>query len=334
MEGLPQSYVIQQLYSYCKRPVYKKFQGNYNAECCICNEGDSAGKKRRLFYFPQERYFYCFNCSKSWKEINWLQEVTKKTIYALLQEASNYEGSIVTNTVSSEKPLQKEIPSIPEDSIDLLDSRQCQYYANTSSSKVLQDALDVCKERRLFTAVNKPKTFYISLQDKVHKNRLIIPFYSTDNKIECYQSRSLYKDQQPKYLTKFGEKTLYGENNIKADIPYIFLFEGPIDSMFVQNGVAMAGTSLTERQEAFLKKHFDKEVIYVYDNDKDNKQMDKRIKRTINEKKRVFIWPKEFSKFKDINEMCTKLQLDEVPWKLFVQNSYKGLEAITRKALK
>jgi predicted Fe-S protein YdhL (DUF1289 family) len=337
VEGIPQSYIIQQIYAYCKRPVYKKYQGNYNAECCICHEGESSGKKRRLFYFPQEKYFYCFNCNRSWKEINWLQEVTKKTYHEILREVEVSSSQVTDlelklDTVSTNAPLT--LSTLPDDSIDICDNIQCDFYKDTDVYNLIQVAKKYCKDRRLFTAVNRPKSFYVTNTDKIHKNRLIIPFYAHDNKIECYQSRSLFDEQIPKYLTKYGEKCLYGENNIDEKIPYIFIFEGPIDAMFVKNGVGMGGASMTEKQENALNKCFGQEHIFVYDNDKDNKQMNKRIKRVIDNNNKVFIWPKEFRKYKDINEICTSLQLDEFPWKYIVQNSFSGIEAVTRKALK
>ena len=188
MEGLPQDYVIQKLYSFCKRPVYKKFQGTYNAECCICHEGSSAGSKRRLFYFPSERYFYCFNCSRSWSELNWIQEVTGKNYHEVLKDSKAFDGAVNLVTMLSAVEDKKEytISSIPEDSVDLTDSKQCDYYKGTTQYRLLQRALDYCIKRKLFTAVNRPNSFYISFNDYVHKNRLIIPFYSDSTCISTY----------------------------------------------------------------------------------------------------------------------------------------------------
>ena len=335
MEGLPQDYVIQNLYSYCKRPIYKKYQRSYNAECCICHEGSSAGRKRRLFYFTGDRYFYCFNCGKSWNEINWIHEVSGKSYHEILRDTQNFTCSIELSAklVKNSEPVKElVVPTIPDDSINITDINQCEFYKdNEKQYAYIKHVRQYCEDRRLFTAVNRPKAFYVSFGDKVHKKRLIIPFYSELGKIDSYQSRTLDGDTYPKYLTKFGEKGLYGENNITNDIPYIFVFEGPIDAMFVKNAVAVGGSSTTEKQEAFLKKCVDKEIIYVYDNDKDNKEMKKKIKNLIKDNKKIFIWPKEFRKYKDINELCCSLCLDELPYKFIVQNSYSGVEALMKQ---
>lgn len=331
MEGLPQDYVIQALYSYCKRPVYKKYQRVYNAECCVCGEGSSAGRKRRLFYFPDDRYFYCFNCSRSWSELNWIHEVSKKPIHEILKETKSFIPSSETKVkVQKQNEAVKhiEIPSIPDDAIDICDPKQVEFYKD---DKFIKKVIEYCKTRRLFTAVNKPKSLYVSFKDKVHKNRLIIPFYGESGKIECYQSRTLDGDTYPKYLTKYGEKNLYGENNIDNSIPYVFIFEGPIDAMFVRNAVAVGGSSTTNKQEAFIKKCVDKEIIYVYDNDKNNKEMSKKIKNLIKQNKKLFVWPKEFKRFKDVNEVCCSLYLDELPYRFIIQNSFSGVEALMKQ---
>jgi len=331
VEGLPQDYVIQALYSHCKRPVYKKYQRVYNAECCVCGEGHSAGRKRRLFYFPDDRYFYCFNCSRSWSELNWIHEISKKPVYEILKETKTFHSSkeIQTKIAKQNEAVKAvDVPALPDDAIDIFDSNQVVFH---KEEKLVKNSVQYAQKRRLFTAVNRPKSLYVSLRDKVHKNRLIIPFYGESGKVESYQSRSLDGDVYPKYLTKYGEKSLYGENNIDNDIPYIFIFEGPIDAMFVKNAVAVGGSSMTDKQESFIKKCVDKEIIYVYDNDKNNKEMSKKIKNLIKQNKKLFVWPKEFKKFKDVNEICCNLHLDELPYKFIVQNSYSGVEALMKQ---
>jgi len=171
------------------------------------------------------------------------------------------------------------------------------------------------------------------LDDRVHKNRLVVPFYGDNSKVICYQTRALTQNQFPKYLTKFGEKELFGLPNIVSSIPYVFIFEGPIDSMFVKNGIAMASLAPTENQIHQLNNLIGYQQIYVFDNDKNNKQTASKIEKYIKEGKQIFIWPKEFNKFKDFNEICCSLDLDEISWKFVLKNSAKGPEALIKQKL-
>jgi len=330
---LNQEFLIETFYSFCKRPLHKKYQNVFNAECPVCKEGKSTGRSRRLFYFPHKQYFYCHNCVTSWRPFEWIKEVTGWTFPEIVKKNNEKEGipqvkKLVSPVVQA--PTLVEIPDLPENSIDLMDDKQIDYFKN---NKFVKLALDYCNKRRLFTAINSCKRFYLSLEDKVHKNRLVLPFISSNNKINCYQTRALTENQFPKYLTKFGEKELFGVNNIVCEIPYVFIFEGPIDSMFVKNGLAMASLAPTEHQLQQLSNLIGYEQIWVFDNDKNNKQTTKKITKYIKEGKKIFIWPKEFAKFKDFNEICCSLELDEIPWKFVVKNSASGQEAMLKQKL-
>lgn len=332
---LPLDYVIQNIYTYCKRPQYRKNEGIYNAECCVCKEGASSGTKRRLFYFPSERYFYCFNCAKSWSELNWLTSVTGLQTTEILKETSNFVTSI--NVESKEYTSQtvalKDTPFIPPDSIDIFDKTQCAYFKDKKENVIITQAVEYSKQRKLATAINRPKSLFVSPSDYVHSNRLIIPFYGESGKIETYQSRSLRNSDYPKYLTKYGEKCFFGESNIDSCIPYLFIVEGPIDAMFIQNGLGIGGAKVTERQEQFLQKHFDKTIVYIYDNDADNAEMQKTIHKSIKQGKSLFIWPKELKRFKDLNEVCCQLDINSVSTDFIIKNTFTGVEATVKYKL-
>jgi hypothetical protein len=300
----------------------------YNAECPVCKEGKSSGRSRRLFYFPSKQYFFCHNCSKSWQPFEWVKEVTSLTVPEILKRNREKSGEI---TIYKKPELIKQvvINDLPEDSIDLTDPTQVEFYKDNKFVKI---ALQYIESRKLLTAINTCKKFYISLTDKIHKNRLVIPFIN-DNKTVCYQTRALTQNQFPKYLTKFGEKELFGLSNIDSSIPYVFVFEGPIDSMFIKNGVALAALSPTEKQAQQLSNLIGYQQIYVIDNDKNNKQTSRKVDKFIKEGKTVFVWPKDLIRFKDFNEICTELELNEISWKFVVSNSFKGQQALLKRRL-
>ena len=331
---LSQEFLIETFYSYCKRPLHKKYQNVFNAECPVCKEGKSAGRSRRLFYFPHKGYLFCHNCSKSWRPFEWVREVTALSVPEILKRNKEKSGEQY-QTIQKYNNITVEtdgfvIPDLPENSIDLTDPTQTEFYKD---NKFVKLALEYCSSRRLLTAANSCNKFYISLEDKVHKNRLVIPFYGNNNQIICYQTRALTSNQFPKYLTKFGEKELFGLNNIDASVPFVFVFEGPIDSMFVKNGVAMASLAPTEKQLQQLSNLIGFELIFIFDNDKNNKQTAKKIEKYIKDKRKIFIWPKEFSRFKDFNEICCSLELDEIQWKFIVKNTAVGPEALIKQKL-
>jgi len=90
----------------------------------------------------------------------------------------------------------------------------------------------------------------------------------------------------------------------------------------------MAGLDLTTEQLKEIEKFMGMEIIYVYDNDEDNEEVKEKIRKQIKKGKKIFIMPEEFKKFKDINQICTSLKLDEFPWKFIVENTRQGTRAL------
>jgi hypothetical protein len=78
----------------------------------------------------------------------------------------------------------------------------------------------------------------------------------------------------------------------------IYVFEGPIDSMFIPNAIAVASSAL-EYASGFIDKS---KLVLVFDNEPRNKEILKLIDHAIDNHFNVVIWP-EMIKEKDINEM-------------------------------
>lgn len=332
---LPQEYIVQKFYQYVGYPKYKKLSRTYEGCCPICREGKSWGKKRRCYYIIDDNIICCHNCGWYSSPLNWIQQVSGQDKIDILNEAQKFD--IVPLDILTEK--DKEIPkpkkpTLPADSINLFDRIQVEFYKD---NKIVCDALALIKTRRLDTAINKPDSLWLSLSDKVHKNRIIIPFYNDTNEIIFYQSRAIYQKDthtRPKYLGKInGERSLFNLNKIQPDLDYIFIFEGPIDACFVKNGIAVAGIQEHSykhftplQQEQLLGYKFYKK-IWVLDSQWQDKASKHKTKKLLDDGETVFIWPEELGKkVKDINEVCAKTQRDFIDPNFFIKNSYSGLK--------
>jgi hypothetical protein len=326
---LPTQYIVEKIYSYCKRPTYNKMSNAYNFECFLCNEGKSTGRKKRGFYFVDKKLFYCHNCNSSLNPIEWIKEVTGLTYDEILKEASEFDESIsdIIKRKENIKIKKAKTDSLPFDSINLFDKLQVVYHRE---DQVVIDCLNYIQQRRLDKAINRPRTFYTTLNDRVHKNRLCIPFINKDGKITFYQTRAIYKkDEKPaKYLSKVGgDKSVFGINNIDVNIEYLFIFEGPIDAMFIKNGLAIGGINMTEIQENELKPYMLHKKIWIMDNPFKDEAGRSKIEKLIERGETVFIPPREFREFKDLNELCVAHSIDHIGMGYIVKNSYSGLKA-------
>jgi len=327
---LPTEYVIQKFYQFAGYPKYKKGSNIYNGGCNQCKEGTSWGKKRRLFYIPEKDLIYCHNCNKTWNPINWIMESSGLTFHQIITESKEYNFN--NFEIKETTFIRPESETLPVDSINLFDQQQINYFIK---NKIVTDARIFINNRRLNTAINKPKALYISLKDYIHKNRLIIPYYDYKGKIIWYQTRAIYKNDEvdkPKYMSKLNStKSVFGIDKINEQLDYIFIFEGPIDSMFVKNGVAMGGICMSEHQEQQMNRYRLYQKIWVLDNQiKENINVKDQIIKLLESGNRVFFWPEKFNKIKDINELCVKVRKDSINPEFFIENSYEGSAGLAK----
>jgi len=277
----------------------------------------------------------CHNCGWFSKPLKWIQEVSGMTFTEITEELKSYD--ILPVDIGREELTLKQKTSnetLPLDCINLFDSNQLAYY---SDNKIVNEALKVIRARKLDTAINRPDSLWLSLTDKLQKNRIVIPFYDDQGDIPFYQTRAIFKSDTgiPKYLGKMnGEKSLFNLNKISTDLDYIFIFEGPIDAFFVRNGTAVAGiqeksnntfSTLQKEQLSKFKLH---KHIWVLDNQWLDTASRNKTKKLIDSNETVFIWPEKISKvYKDFNELCVSTNLNEISPGFIVKNSHEGLKA-------
>jgi len=329
---VPEQYVIENFYRCVSHPSYNKYTNTYNGSCPFCKEGKSFGKKTRFFYIPEKELAFCHNCGYSKKTFNFLLDLTEKPFNEIINEIKKLDNTVVP--VIKEEIVEKvHTPSLPDDCINLSDENQLKFH---NSNAVVSICLNLLKKRRLNTAINRPKTFYLSLTDKVHKNRLVLPFYDVNGDIIHYQTRTLLPADdkfKPKYLSKVkSEKSLYGVHNIDPNLEYVFIFEGPIDSYFIKNGLAVCGiaedssrtfTPLQQKQIGQLASY---KKIWCLDNQWNDNASLKKSSILLDNGETVFIWPEELKDIKDVNEYCISKGLDSINPEMVLKNAYSGLK--------
>jgi hypothetical protein len=153
--------------------------------------------------------------------------------------------------------------------------------------------------------------------------RLLIPFRDEKGDIFAYQGRA-FGVEIPKYITiklDDGEK-VFGLDRLNKN-KTVYVVEGPIDSMFLDNAVATADADLT-------KAEFDDSIL-VFDNEPRNREICRRIDKAINAGRKVCLWP-ESNPFKDINDMILGGYTAQNITTQINQNVFSGLEAKARFA--
>jgi len=336
---LPEEYIVEKFYTYGYQPKRNKYNKTYQCGCPICREGASLGVKRRCFYIPKNNNIFCHNCGWSSTPFRWILKVSGLTYIDLIEEVKKFDSTNYTELKDVEIEKTYVAPTLPDDAINLFDKTQVKFYKD---NKVVVECLKLIKERRLHKAINKPKALFVSLKDKTHKNRLIIPFYNEKSEVVFYQSRTVLQsdnDNKSKYTSKIGsDKSLYGINNVIEDLNYVFLFEGPINAMFSKNGLAVAGISkgdhlFTETQQQQLTRFQFYTRIWVLDSQWIDNTSLVKTEKLLDKGETVFIWPAKYGKkLKDFNDIVMKYSLNEITPEFIIENSFTGLMGMVKLA--
>jgi hypothetical protein len=341
MIDIPREYTVYKFFQYGIESKYNKFNDSYQCGCPICREGKSAGRKQRCYFIPSKNNVYCHNCGWSSNPLNWIKEVSGYNFNTIIEELKNFDIDI-ENYIERDVIKQDTIitPDLPKDCINLFDSTQLEFFKD---HKVVQKTVDLIQKRKLETAINRPKALFLSLNDPIHKNRLVIPFYENGETV-FYQSRTiLYNDNKSKYISKINSaKSLYGFDNIDPSLDNVFIFEGPINSFFTKNGIAVAGIQEKSQQSFTLKQleqlaslvHYKK--IWVLDSQWIDNASRSKSKILADQNETIFIWPEKIGrKYKDFNDLAMKFNINEISAKFITDNSYRGIGAkIALEAIK
>ena len=329
---IPVDYTVEKFYEFNGGVKYSRYLNNYQGSCYICKEGLSWLKKKRCYYLVEKNYICCHNCGWKGSSTDWLIEITGKTFKELLIDSKEYD-KLPSSFKKEEVQRRVNDEILPKDSINLLDRKQVEFYVKEQS---VVDALKLICKRRLFHAINRPKSLLLSLTDFVHKNRLVIPFYNRNKEIIFYQTRAIYPDDtKPKYLGKVNSpKSLYGIDSIDSNSDNILIFEGPINSFFMKNSVAVCGIQenshehLTALQTEQLRAFPLHKRVWVLDSQWIDRASHTKTGTLIEQGEQVFIWPRESGeKYKDFNDIAVDQKKNEINIDFVLSNTSSGLKA-------
>ena len=286
----------------------------YNFRCPICGDSQKNKSKARGYLYSAKTSvnYKCHNCGASFSLNNFLKtmDVTLHKSYCLEKFKEGKTGRTFTTNEPKfvfEKPKFAQRIVLPlcsevEVGRTYLQNRKIDptkfYYAENFDEFV-----------RTFQGLDYG---YMGKEP-----RIIIPLYY-DKDLIGFQGRSL-NSKSIKYITvmlKEDAPKIYGLDNIERN-SRVYITEGPFDSTFIRNSIAMCGADLDISNWGISN------PVWVYDNEPRNREILNRISKTIASGDSIVIWPSHI-KEKDINDMV--LAGHDVQ-SLIELNTYSGLEA-------
>ena len=313
-------------------PLFKQKKDNlYTFRCTYCGDSKKSKIKTRGFLYVKDNSFFfrCFNCSESHTFSNFLKTIDpnlhKKYILERYSNGenknSNYKQPVKKDLYLDSKPkFTKKVIKIP--SIEELPKNHfCRNYVE-NVRLIPQEYFKILYFAKDFN------DFVEKMVPGKYKNlgnspKLIIPFFDKNGKLFAFQARSLF-GENPKYITlkiDDNEPKIYGLERVDLT-KKIYVVEGPLDSLFLRNAIAAAGSDLPTSINP-------ENCVFIFDNEARSREITNKMNQIINKKYSIYIPPANLKQYgKDINAI---IQFgwygSEEVQRVIDNNTYKGLEA-------
>jgi len=296
--------------------------GVYTFRCPYCGDSEKYKNKTRGYFFAKKSglVFKCHNCGVGRSFANFLKDnandLHDEYVMERYKQGLTGKGRNVADPdFKFKKPKfvksQTDLPTIESLNSD-----------HPAKGYLLGRGIPESKFSDLYYAekfcqwTNDQKPTFKNVK-KDHP-RIIIPFIDKDGKWFGYQGRSLDVNDKMRYITIMLDEDhpkIYGLNKID-DTKTVFITEGPFDSLFIANSVAMCGADVDVSSYSW-------DCVYIFDNEPRNIQICDRISNTIDRGDKVVIWNSNIQ-LKDLNDMV----LAGHDIRNLVESSiYQGLEA-------
>ena len=302
----------------------KKSDYLYNFRCPHCGDSQKSKLKARGYMYRKKNdmFFKCHNCGMGQNLANFLKFIDPKVHdrYILERYKNSAPATEAPKFKYDFKPkLENDYLSDLTSFADLKDDHPAkQYIIKRLIPKQYFDKLFLCNKFYEWAHKIAPRKYNKSKYDHP---RLVIPFYDEQGKVFAYQGRAFGKET-PKYVTiKLDEnkQKIYGLERINF-AQHLFVVEGPIDSLFLDNAIALAGADAVVNIQQ-------KQCTMIFDNEPRNKQIIDRMKKVVDKKFNLVVWPKSL-KYKDINDMIISGMSSAKIQTIISNNTYCGLEAL------
>lgn len=306
--------------------------------CPICGDMSKGKQKSRGYIFRpgtlNQLNYKCFHCGASMSMGSFMKdkfpELYKEFVYQRYEETS--KSRIAHKDI-------KEILDVVPKSYPMIDS----ILDNLRKCDGLKDKHPVAKyllQRHI--PKDKWHLFYYTLKfveyvnshlpnkfdpKKVEEHpRLVIPYFNVHGKVIAFQGRA-FDSREPKYITiKIDENAerIYGLERVDYS-KRIYCTEGPIDSIFLPNCIAVSGSSFDSPTMQALKTN----LTIVQDNEPRSREIVKILRKNIDMGYSVCMLPHSV-KQKDINDMVKDGMTPQEIHAMIDSNTFSGAEALLK----
>jgi hypothetical protein len=306
---------------------FQKVRANvFRCSCPICGDSQKHTHKARGYFFEYHNslVYKCHNCAVSLGFSSFLKDINSLLYNEYLVEKFNRPGKeenqldftqYTLEVKSCELPSLMELPS-EHYVVSYIESRKIPF--SQYSRLYFCEDWGVWAHRVIDEKYDKP-----------NDHRIVLPFYDQNGYFVGAQGRALAGDKKMRYVTAKNSQVPHMIFGLDAwnKFTTTYVVEGPIDSLFLPNCLAIASSDLVSVFKRLPELNRDK-VVLVFDNEPFSKEITSLMSHAIDLGIAVCIWPTAV-KQKDINDMIlAKLN----PEQIIKENTFSGLLAQTKFA--
>ena len=317
------------------RNFTKKKDYLWNFSCPVCGDSSTNKLKARGYIFraKADLFVKCHNCGYSTNLGNLIKYVDTKLYDEYVLE--RYKGG--ATRYNDHKDIADTSVTLETPTEDLLEDDILSSLSRIDKLPLTHPAVKYVIERKIprenwsllyfapkFKAFTNSVTAKFQEPIKDEHPRMIIPFFTPAGKCFAFQGRA-YGKEEPKYYTIKVDETqekIYGLDRLDYS-KRIYVVEGPIDSLFLPNAIAVSGASF---DTPTIRQLLANSTI-VMDNEPRSKEITKFLEKNIEAGYSVCMFPEHVEQ-KDINDMILhgNMKPDEIIDTINT-NTFKGMEA-------
>lgn len=312
-------------------PLFKR-KGDYlfNFRCTICGDSSSKKSKARGYFYKvkNDMFMKCHNCSVSIHFGTFLKQ-TDQTLYSQYA-LERYADGAAPNKAHKTPQFKFVEPVVEKKSLidelfDRLDNLPEDHLA-TNYCHERKIPTDKFKSLYFIDNIKKIEQISESMKNRIKgkEPRLVMPLYDNTLQLAGVTCRAL-GNEELRYITvkiKQDELLVFGRESVNLK-KHIYVTEGPIDSLFLPNAIAVIGTGFNKLE---LLEYSKDNMTVIVDNQPRNKEVCKVIENLVEKDYNVVIWPQSL-KEKDINDIVKAGKSLAHVQSLIDKNTFRGLQA-------
>lgn len=311
-----------------------------NTRCPICGDSEKSKIKARFWVNEKDGALLvgCFNCGYHSNFTSFCKDYQPETFKELMFQKYNKDKP--SNQQKQELPKEhgNSLKVSEKSNIEIKVKKYCKcvnelpethpivkYIKNRQIPEEFYDYFWFTDKWQELVHAIQPESY----EDPKPEYRLVMIIKDFDKRWTAIQGRSLEDNPRNKYITikeSDAANKIFGLDRVDIN-KMVFLVEGIVDSLFIDNAIAITGGSLNFDEIPVKKEN----RVWCWDNEPYAEHTIKRIEKAVENNENIVLFDKTQWQSKDINDLIVKENISQKEVNNYLkENIINGLMAQLR----